>query len=121
MVVSSDNRVVRARMDNAQPRRDKTEATKMTHKLTFKTKCANNHTVMLNPNKHQNREKYCPVCRVVVANARRSLLDLLKSLFQSEKKTRKAETREHFIEQLRKEGLSPHQIARRLERRWEGE
>lgn len=83
-----------------------------------KVVCPNGHRIMLNAEKHQNREKYCPVCRVVVANARFSFMDLLKSAFQSLKRERKADTRSRFIERMKAEGMSDHEIARRLEKRF---
>jgi hypothetical protein len=84
--------------------------------MTETTKCPNGHKIRLNPAKHQNREKYCPRCRAVVANPRFSLMDLLKSTFQSLKLQRKHETRSKFIDRMRADGLSDHEISIRLEK-----
>lgn len=84
-------------------------------------KCVNGHKVVLNPSKHQNREKYCPVCRVVVANAQFNILASFKSLFQKLKWERKSGTRSRFIERMKQQGLSDHEIVIRLEKRFKEE
>ena len=34
--------------------------------MTETIKCPNGHRIRNNPSKHTNRDKYCPVCRVVI-------------------------------------------------------
>jgi hypothetical protein len=84
-------------------------------------RCINNHKVVLNSLKHQNREKYCPKCRAIVANPHYSLMDLLKSAFQGLKRQRKNDTRTRFIERMKEQGMDNHDIAIRLEKRFPSE
>jgi len=75
-------------------------------------RCSCGRVVVLNPNKHRFRPKYCPNCLSIVTNY--TTKQRVLSIFQRRKQERKEETRERFISRMQQLQYELKHISKRM-------